>query len=380
MILYKFNSEIIDLITFHKKDNLTNKDFIINNDNRFISYCEIKNFLCNDKYYDNILKEFDIIEEFNNNIFFKIYNKVEDFEIFKVLFSETVDENSLLKVKKSIDKINKVFNFEDNISFFNFIDYYKRYKNNVFIRDSNNINIKDYYVKMNYTTFRTSNSFVNKKNKEISELLQCGDDYCIVEFDVRSSDLFFILFTDFLKNRNSELIRKIMNSSVYDVVDIDVQSYDEKKKEILILLYSYTGGELTKKQADIISSLGLEELIDYLDNNESISLINDIKRTVDNKLAYFGQSCTSLYMMIVYNNLRKLIKSFKKDNKILYTKYDSIVACVEKNKIDILKNDFFVKFDNIFVNYLDNHYIIDSHFEKMFNLIFKRNLKINIFI
>lgn len=375
MLLYNFNNTVIDLSTFISiSDDLINinNELLINNYKNYYTITDFEKYL--NGSYQELNYDFEIIQIFLNNAFFKIYSKITDLEIFHKLFDDIILSEELIKVYKAYNNIkNKIFTNDSIKSFYN---YNIEFKNNINSFNNNfliNWNKDFFNWKENYSTFRITNSFVNLSNSEILHYIK--SDYNIFELDVKASDLLFVLFLSFLHNKNKDLLKKIYNSGVYNIVkSLESENYNDKKLELLISLYSITKNTiLSVEQKNIIKELNLEYLVNYLINNEQIILCNGIKRKNEHPIAIYGQSATSIFIRHIINSLKIYLEKNNK-GKIIYSKYDSIVFEYIDDIFDI--NKFFVYINGTSFNFCGKDYLIDENMENIFNMIFRKNYKI----
>jgi len=375
MLLYNFNNTVIDLSTFISiSDDLINinNELLINNYKNYYTITDFEKYL--NGSYQELNYDFEIIQIFLNNAFFKIYSKITDLEIFHKLFDDIILSEELIKVYKAYNNIkNKIFTNDSIKSFYN---YNIEFKNNINSFNNNfliNWNKDFFNWKENYSTFRITNSFVNLSNSEILHYIK--SDYNIFELDVKASDLLFVLFLSFLHNKNKDLLKKIYNSGVYNIVkSLESENYNDKKLELLISLYSITKNTiLSVEQKNIIKELNLEYLVNYLINNEQIILCNGIKRKNEHPIAIYGQSATSIFIRHIINSLKIYLEKNNK-GKIIYSKYDSIVFEYIDDIFDI--NKFFVYINGTSFNFCGKDYLIDENIENIFNMIFRKNYKI----
>jgi len=375
MLLYNFNNTVIDLSTFISiSDDLINinNELLINNYKNYYTITDFEKYL--NGSYQELNYDFEIIQIFLNNAFFKIYSKITDLEIFHKLFDDIILSEELIKVYKAYNNIkNKIFTNDSIKSFYN---YNIEFKNNINSFNNNfliNWNKDFFNWKENYSTFRITNSFVNLSNSEILHYIK--SDYNIFELDVKASDLLFVLFLSFLHNKNKDLLKKIYNSGVYNIVkSLESENYNDRKLELLISLYSITKNTiLSVEQKNIIKELNLEYLVNYLINNEQIILCNGIKRKNEHPIAIYGQSATSIFIRHIINSLKIYLEKNNK-GKIIYSKYDSIVFEYIDDIFDI--NKFFVYINGTSFNFCGKDYLIDENMENIFNMIFRKNYKI----
>ena len=370
MLIYNFNNTLIDLSTFIKLDKPSNCDLLLNKNEHTYTYDDFSNYLYKD--YD-LKSEFEIIKEFNKSPFFTIYKKVNDLITFKELFEDIFNSELFIRAYKASENIKEtIFNNESVKSFYNYNLRFRQIVqnlNNDFLVNWTNNN-EFFNWKENYSTFRITNSFVTLPNKEIKQYIK--SDKFILELDVKASDLLFVLFLSFIQNNNKELLDNIYKNGVYNIVKaLEAKEYKDKKLELLISLYSITKNTvLSEEQKSIIKELNLEPFIDYLFNTEYIYLCNGIKRKNEHPVAIYGQSATSIFIRIILNSLHIYLES-NKLGKVLYSKFDSIIFEFNTKTFDF--NRFFVYIKDINFNFCGKDYKITSEYEKLFNIIFRKN-------
>lgn len=366
MLLYNFRGQIVDLSTFTEIKYFDGTIPILNDGNFYHTYNDIKNYIDGDEYYKPIEKDFNNIESFLSTPFFKIYNKITDLKIFKSLFLDIVKNADFIKAFKSAEAIQ---NFVLNPSVKSFLQYNRKFRNNT--NKLNNdwlINWNKDFInwKENYKTFRISNSFINLSNENIKEYI---DNKQIIELDIKASDYLWILLLNYIFNPTEikfNKLKEINKFGVYNSIkSLEHKDYSERKKELLISLYSITDNtNLSNEQKNIIKELDLDNLFDYINNNKTIFLSNGFGKTVNNKLAYIGQTLTSLFLRFLVNNF------FEKRYNILFSKHDSIFM-VEEKDVDISVN-----LENVCFSWCEKDITITKKDNYLINILLKNNIKI----
>lgn len=379
MLLYNLYGKIIDLSTFIEQKNFDGSIPILNSGDYYHTYEDIKNYTDGDEYYKSIEKDFNNIQSFLSNPFFKIYNKVKDLDIFKSLFIDIVKDSEFIKVFKSASAI---CNLVLNPSVKSFLQYNREFRKTAdsikyqkFISNENN----EYFnFRENYATFRISNSFLNISNTVFAETIYLNKtDRTLYELDIKASDWLWITYLNFLLTKNSDLAKKIIDSGVYNQIKIfENQKHSEEKISILASMYSLNDGEkLTKNQADIITTIDIVKFIDYILNNKSIQLGNGFYRTKEYNIAYYGQTSTSIFVMrFLFNAFAKYIHSV--GGEIIFTKHDSIIfECDKDFKFSI--NDIKLNIKEKYLNFCGENIKISEKMEKILYLFLKSNYNLN---
>lgn len=370
--LNKYTIDFFNIMGVNIVSDGYKNDLYVNNYKYYHTIDDIRLMVDDDEYYNEILSKFNDVKLYNSDVFFKLYNNIRDVDMFIKLHNDMLtNTDKFINAYKSTEYISRyVIN---NKSVKSFLNYNLEFRKNVYKFDNklyfNNIDDSFFNWKENYKTFRISNSFQNMSDsKIIDNIINIDDDEHIIELDIRSADLLFILFLNFLYNRNDKF-KNISNKGVYDSVTVldQYMDYSEKKKQLLILLYSIEyGKELTEIQKKVIKELDLVDFISYIISNKSICLPNGIYRTKKNNLAYYGQTLTSLMLRIIINSLMS-------DYNIILSKHDSIFI---KTKKGVNINDLYIKIYGTYFNFNQEDYFIDEKFEKLFNIMFKKNIKI----
>lgn len=364
MLIYNINNKLYDLSIFKEFPNFIGKMPILNEFGNYHTYFDLENYFNKDPYYVALNKEFSNIRNFLNLPFFKIYKKIPDIELYKILFSDMVNSKHLIELNKSISEINKYIN-NDVKSFLVYNRIFRNFTSNQKIDFVNNSS--DFYnFRENFSTFRISNSFTSMKNDDFIKNLYLNKKN-VYEIDIKSSDLTWLLFMNFLLFKNEDFFKKIINGGVYELLSSD-------KISSLSTLYSINReNELTTDQKEIIKILDIGEFISYILGSDSILMPNGVFRTEKYNIAYYGQSLTSIFVMrFILLGVNKYLK--KINGKILYTKHDSIIFEVGE---EIENFDFDVTINGFSINYCGESIIFNKQQEDIFNKYLKRNFRLN---
>lgn len=379
MLLYNFFGKIIDLSTFKEIKYFDGSIPVVNGGDFYHSYDDIKNYIDGDEYYKPIEKYFNGVTSFLNIPFFKIYNKVDDLNIFKSLFIDIVKNSDFIKAYKSASAICK---FVLNPSVKSFLQYNRDFRIISKMINDRNKDLTDggnyFNFRENYATFRISNSFINISNTEFVETLYLNKkNKSLYELDIKASDWLWILYLNYLTTKNSDLAKQIINDGVYNQIKVfDDKTHSEEKLSILASMYSINDGDkLSKTQANIITTIDIVNFIEYILNNKSINLVNGFFRTKEYNIAYYGQTATSIFVM------RFLLVSFAEyiysvGGRILFTKHDSILFEADNNfKFDM--NDLKLNISGHYLNFCGKHVRISEKMEKILYLFIQNNYNLN---
>lgn len=375
MLLYNFHGQVIDLSTFLILSSFNGEDLILNEYKNYHTYNDIKNYINGDPHYSNLTSKFEVISDFLNSPFFKIYSKVTDLNVFKVLFNEIVESSTYISAYKSSEEIR---NSIDSKSIKSFLSYNKTF------RDSSSdimykkyiLNTEEYFnFRENYSTFRISNSFLNISNQEFyNRIYTQKANKKLLEFDVKASDWLWILYMNYLMTNNESVASKVAIYGVYEVIDLQNKTHKEEKVSILASMYSlHKDSIFNEMQEEIISKLDIGKFVSYILSANSVTLPNGFNRTAKYNIALYGQTLTSIFVMrFIFNEFKKYMDEV--GGQIIFTKHDSIIFEVDDN-FEFKKN-----FKPIIVgeciNFCGKDYVFGEREEKILQIFLENNYRI----
>jgi len=359
LLVIQSSKKCYDLYSFNEV--VPFKDFItpVIQNNNFYSTNDYINFLGNE-----YKKELNSILTFQKSVFFHIYSHKTDMYIFQILFEKYGKTEAYMNAYAASEVIES--ELRQNKAFMSFLKYNLTFRKHV---QHEKLDWKE-----NYSTFRVSNKFIAKSNSEIVK--ECSGDGFLIEIDMRGADILFLSFVNFLHRKNYDLMKLIVKNGIYNSVDMfDDYNYKEKKNKIIVGLYATRHKtEIQEKTKKLIKSLDLEDFFDYIINNDSFYLPNGVKRTNEHGCAIYCQTLTSIFFMrIIVNSLIKYLRE-NKLGTVVCSKHDSII--IKTNTIDFNLDSLYIDTRGKWFNYLGKDIQVSEQDEKIFNVLFKNNVKI----